>query len=467
MKRTLNIETIKKIGEEVLLKGWTSSIRSHGKLIFIDLRDFSGITQVVFTPKMDEKMYSLVSEIKPEYIIEVLGEVNERPENMRNAEIPTGLIEIKAKEVKILSKAKTMPFPIDNDGYEINEKNRLEYRYVDLRRDRLKKNLKKRFETISLMRDIVKEKGFIEIETPLLSKSTVEGAREFIVPSRNFKGKFYGLAQSPQQYKQLLISAGYEKYFQIARCLRDEDPRGDRQAEFTQLDIEMAFPDSEEDIMSLMEEIYIRIVKEIFPEKHIMQIPFPRMTFKESMEKYNTDKPDMRKNKEDKDELAFYWITDFPMFEWKEEYKRWGACHHPFTLPQETDINKIKNNPESILAHQYDLVLNGFEIAGGSLRTHDIETLTACFEVMGHEDVDIKKQFKHYYNAFEFGIPPHGGIASGIDRFFAVALNEESIREVIAFPKTGDNKDLMMASPSDVSAKQLKELGIEISKDEE
>jgi len=467
MKRTLNIDTTKKIGEEVLLKGWVDNIRAHGKIIFIDLRDSTGITQVVFTPKMDENTYALVkSEVKPEYIVEILGDVNERPENMKNSEIATGSIEIKAKDIKILSKAKTMPFPIEGDGYEINEKYRLEYRYIDLRRNRLKRNLKKRFETISLMRDILKEKDFVEIETPILSKSTVEGAREFIVPSRNFKGKFYGLAQSPQQYKQLLISAGYEKYFQIARCLRDEDPRGDRQAEFTQLDLEMAFPDGEEEIMNLMEEIYIKVVKEVFKEKHITQIPFPRMTYKEAMEKYGSDKPDMRKDKNDKDELAFWFITDFPMFEWKAEYKKWGACHHPFTLPQEKDLEKIKTDQANISAHQFDLVLNGFEIAGGSLRTHDIDLLTTCFEAMGHKEEDVREQFKHYFDAFEYGIPPHGGIASGLDRFFAVALNEESIREVIAFPKTGDNKDLMMGSPSSVSEKQLKELGIKIENEE-
>ena len=462
MKRVLNIETINKVNEEVLLKGWVSSIREHGNIIFIDLRDFSGLSQIVFTKKMGESYEIVKNEIKTEYILEVLGEVKERPENMINPELATGKVEIKAREVKILSRAKTMPFPIDTDGYEINEKYRLEYRYIDLRRDRLKNNLKKRSDTINLMREILRKKDFVEIETPILSKSTVEGAREFLVPSRNFKGSFYGLAQSPQQYKQLLISSGFERYFQIARCLRDEDPRGDRQAEFTQLDIEMAFPEGKEEIMNLMEEIYIDVTQKIFPEKHIQQIPFPRMTYKEAMEKYGSDKPDMRKDKTDKNELAFYFITDFPMFEWKEEYKRWGACHHPFTLPQETDIEKIKKDPASILAHQFDLVLNGFEIAGGSLRAHDIDILKTSFAVMGHEEKDVRIQFKHYFDAFEYGIPPHGGIASGLDRFFAVALEEESIREVIAFPKTGDNKDLMMGSPSPVSKKQLKELGIKI-----
>ena len=462
MKRTLNIETIEKIGEEVLLKGWVQVVRAHGKIIFIDLRDYTGITQVVFTPKMEEEYYNLVKDIKPEYIVEILGEVIERPDNMKNNEIPTGGIEIKANTLKVLSCAKTMPFPIDTDGYDIGEKNRLEYRYIDLRRDRMKRNLKKRFEVISLMRDILKEKDFTEIETPILTKSTPEGARDFIVPSRNYKGNFYALPQSPQQYKQLLISAGIEKYFQIARCLRDEDPRGDRQPEFTQLDIEMAFPENEEEIMSLLEEIYINVVKKLFPEKHITEIPFPRMTYKEAMEKYGSDKPDMRKDKNDQNELAFWFVTDFPMFEWKEEYKKWGAMHHPFTMPQEKNIENFKEGIEKILAHQFDLVLNGFEIAGGSLRTHDIDLLKTCFVTMGHNEKDVREQFKHYFDAFEFGIPPHGGVASGLDRFLAVALNEDSIREVIAFPKTGDNKDLMMKAPSKVSENQIKELGIKI-----
>jgi len=462
MKRTLNIETIEKIGEEVLLKGWVQVVRAHGKIIFIDLRDYTGITQVVFTPKMEEEYYNLVKDIKPEYIVEILGEVIERPDSMKNSEIPTGGIEIKAKTLKILSCAKTMPFPIDTDGYDIGEKNRLEYRYIDLRRDRMKRNLKKRFEVISLMRDILKEKDFTEIETPILTKSTPEGARDFIVPSRNYKGNFYALPQSPQQYKQLLISAGIEKYFQIARCLRDEDPRGDRQPEFTQLDIEMAFPENEEEIMCLMEEIYINVVQKLFPEKHITEIPFPRMTYKEATEKYGSDKPDMRKDKNDQNELAFWFVTDFPMFEWKEEYKKWGAMHHPFTMPQEKNIENFKEGIEKILAHQFDLVLNGFEIAGGSLRTHDIDLLKTCFITMGHNEKDVREQFKHYFDAFEFGIPPHGGVASGLDRFLAVALNEDSIREVIAFPKTGDNKDLMMKAPSKVSENQIKELGIKI-----
>lgn len=462
MKRTLNVETPKNIGKEVLLKGWVQSIRAHGKIIFFDLRDASGIVQVVFTPKTKDYLVAK-EEIKPEFIVQIKGKVLERPDNMKNKEIETGGIELQAEEVEILSRAETPPFPIDTDGYEIGEKHRLKYRYVDLKRNRLKNNLKKRHDCINLMREILTKKGFLEVETPILTKSTPEGARDFVVPSRNFPSKFYALPQSPQQYKQLLITSGIEKYFQIARCLRDEDPRGDRQPEFTQLDIEMAFPESEEEIMSLIEEIYIEIVKKIFPEKKIMQTPFPRISYKEAMEKYNSDKPDLRKDK-NSDELAFCFITDFPMFEWKEEYKKWGAVHHPFTMPREKDINVIKDTPEKIQAYQFDLALNGFEIAGGSLRTHDLKILKACFEVLGHSKEEFETQFGHLLKAFEFGVPPHGGIASGLDRFLAIALNEESIREVIAFPKTGDNKDLMMNVPAEISEKQLNELNIKIKK---
>lgn len=451
MKRTLNIETIEKIGEKVTIKGWAQTIRAHGKITFIDLRDITGITQIVITSKPEE-------EIKPEYIIEVEGMVNERPDSMKNNEIPTGSIEIKAEKITILSKAETPPFPIEGDGYEIGEKHRLEYRYVDLKRERMKRNIIKKHETISLMREILSKKGFTEIETPILTKSTPEGARDFVVPSRNFPGKFYALPQSPQQYKQLLIASGFEKYFQVARCLRDEDPRGDRQPEFVQLDMEMAFPESQEEIMQLLEEIYVKVVEKVFPEKTISQIPFPRMTYAEAMKKYNSDKPDIRKNKEDKNELAFCFITDFPMFEWKEGHNRWGAVHHPFTMPQETNIEKIKTEPENILAYQFDLALNGFEIAGGSIRSHKKELLEAVFEALGHSKEEIVSQFGHLLKAFDLGIPPHGGVASGLDRFLAVALNEDSIREVIAFPKTGDNKDLMMDAPAEISKEQLKEL---------
>ena len=462
MKRTLNSETPKNIGGTVKLSGWVNTVRSHGKIIFIDLRDFSGIVQVVFTPKNGE-IYQIAQKLRPEWVISIEGEVKERPQGMINDKVETGKIEVEAKDLKVMSEAKTLPFPIDEDGYQIGEQLRMKYRYLDLRRERMKRNITVRQKVISHMRNFLQERNFVEVETPMLTKSTPEGARDFLVPSRLEPGNFYALPQSPQQYKQMLQIAGFERYFQIARCLRDEDPRADRQAEHTQLDIEMSFAEKEE-IMDLIEELYTGLVKSIFPEKKITQSPFPRITYKEAMDKYGTDKPDLRKDKNDPNEMAFAFVVDFPMFEWHEEEKKWGAMHHPFTKPQTEDASEIKKSPETVLAHQYDFVLNGYEIGGGSLRTTDLKILLAVFEVLGHKKEDVKRRFGHYFEAFSYGAPPHGGIAPGIDRFLAVALNEESIREVIAFPKTGDNRDLMMDSPSEVSEKQLSELHLKIVK---
>ncbi len=460
MKRVSNIATIKYLGKRIRVCGWVKTMRSHGKIIFVDLRDRSGILQIVFTPE-NKQFYEIVKKLRPEWVIEVEGIVKERPEIMVNQKIETGKIELQPMAIKILSRAKTLPFSIDTSGYEIKEEHRLKYRYLDLRRPRLLRNLEFRQKVIYFMREFLIKEGFIEIETPILTKATPEGARDFLVPSRLQAGKFYALPQSPQQYKQLLMVAGIEKYFQIARCLRDEDPRADRQAEFTQLDIEMSFV-TQDEILGLMERLYIEIVRKIFPEKRIKEIPFPRFKYQDVIEKYKSDKPDLRTNKKDPNELAFAFVVDFPMFEWKKEEKRWDAVHHPFTRPQIEDIKQIKNNPGKILAHQYDSVLNGYEIGGGSLRTFKPEILEAVFEVMGHKKTEIKKKFGHLLEAFEYGVPPHGGIAQGIDRFLAIVLNEPNIREVIAFPKTGDNRDLMMQAPALVTKEQLKELHIKI-----
>jgi len=462
MKRTLSADTIKYSGKQVKLCGWVNSRRDHGKIIFTDLRDISGLIQVVFTPQ-NKALYKLAQDLKPEWVICLEGKVKQRPKGMVNPKMETGKIEIEAQKLEILSKAKTLPFSIDTPGYEISEEKRMQYRYLDLRRSRMRRNLVVRQKVIRFMRDFLQNQGFIEVETPMLTKSTPEGARDFLVPSRLQPGKFYALPQSPQQYKQILQVAGIEKYFQIAKCLRDEDPRADRQAEHTQLDIEMSFV-SQEDILDLTERLYTALVKKLFPKKRMTKTPFPRISYKEAMKKYKTDKPDLRKNKKDSDELAFAFIVDFPMFEWHKQEKKWGAVHHPFTLPQTNDISEIKKNPEKILAFQHDFVLNGSEIAGGSLRTIDLDILTAVFEVLGHKKQDLKKNFKNYFEAFNYGVPPHGGIAPGIDRFLAVILGEPSIREVIAFPKTGDNRDLMMDVPSKVTDKQLKELHLKITK---
>jgi len=460
--RILNKKTIEYVGQKVKISGWVQTRRDHGKIIFIDLRDFSGILQVVFTPE-NKELYDAARNLRTEWVISIGGEVRERPKDMKNPELSTGEIELLAEKLEIYSKAKTLPFEISDERKEIGEEIRLKYRYLDLRRKKMKENLIWRYKIIDLMRGFLKNQGFIEIETPILTKSTPEGARDFVVPSRLEPGKFYALPQSPQQYKQLLMVAGFEKYFQIARCFRDEDPRADRQAEFTQLDIEMAFIE-QEDILVLVEELYTELVQKLFPQKIITQKPFPRMSYEEAMERYKTDKPDLRKDKSNPDELAFGFVVDFPMFEWKKEEKRWDAVHHPFTRPQCEDIEEIKKNPDKILAFQYDFVLNGYEIGGGSLRTYNPEVLEAVFEVMGHTKEEIRKKFGHLLEAFEYGVPPHGGIAPGIDRFVAIVMKEPNIREVIAFPKTGDNRDLMMSSPSEIDKNQLKELHLKIDK---
>ncbi|KKT83234.1 MAG: Aspartyl-tRNA synthetase [Candidatus Giovannonibacteria bacterium GW2011_GWC2_44_9] len=412
------------------------------------------------------KIKGLADKLRPEWVVKIEGVVKERPEGMKNADIATGNIEIEAIKLEILAEAKTPLFDIASDGYEIGEESRLKYRYLDLRRPRLLKNLTMRDKTIAFIRDWLHKKDFIEIETPILTKSTPEGARDYVVPSRLHAGKFYALPQSPQQYKQLLMVAGVERYFQIARCFRDEDTRGDRQPEFTQLDIEMSFAE-EEEILNLTENLFTDLVRNLFPEKRITQSPFSKFTYKETMEKYDTDKPDLRKDKNNPNELAFAFIVDFPMFEWKATEKRWDAVHHPFTKIKNFQEEISEKNAEKLSALQYDFVLNGYEIGGGSIREHNPEILEKVFEIMGNEKEDIRRQFGHLLEAFKYGVPPHGGIAPGIDRLLMILQNEPNIREVIAFPKTGDGRDLMMDSPSELSVGQLKELRIKIEKQKE
>ncbi len=465
IKRMFCGETPKHTGEKVKIAGWVHTVRSHGKIIFIDLRDQSGTIQVVFTPSFADAL-EVSKRIHPEWVVEIEGKVNKRPEKMINHDLETGGIEIEAESINILSEAKTLPFSVETAGTEISEELRLKYRYLDLRRERLAFNIKKRFETLQFFRNYLSEKGFIEVETPILTKSTPEGARDFLVPSRFTAGEFYALPQSPQQYKQLLMVAGLEKYFQIARCFRDENSRANRQAEFTQLDIETSFL-SQEEIMKIVEKLMIETVGKIFPEKKIMETPFPIMTYAEAMEKHGIDKPDIRKDKNDKNEMAFLWVVDFPMFEWSEKDKRWSSMHHPFTRPKESDPVKIKSNPEKIQAFQYDLVLNGEEIGGGSLRSYRREVLEVVFEILGHESKDIRSKFGHLLDSFEFGVPPHGGIALGFERFLSILLGEENIREVMAFPKTGESSDLMMNAPARVDEEQLKELHLKIKNNDQ
>ena len=466
-------DCVAKIGENVELAGWVDVRRDHGKLIFIDLRDASGVVQMVITPS-DKELHKIADTVRPEWVIAVGGTVQERPKGMQNPDIPTGTVEVAVTGLKVLSEAKTPPFALDTDGREISEELRMEYRYLDLRRSRMARNIRTRHQVIQFMRSELTGRGFVEIETPMLTKSTPEGARDYVVPARQHAGSFYALPQSPQQYKQLLMVAGFEKYFQIARCFRDEDTRGDRQPEFTQLDIEMSFI-TQDDILELIETLYISLVKTLFPQKKIQQIPFPRITYKEAMEKYQSDKPDIRKNKNDPDELAFVFVVDFPMFEWKETEKRWDAVHHPFTKVRRASdspedikdaIKRIKEKPAEQTADQYDFVLNGYEIGGGSIREHRPEVLQAVFEAMGHASENVREKFGHILRAFEYGVSPHGGIAPGIDRLLMILASEPNIREVIAFPKTGDGRDLMMDSPAAIEPEQLRELGLEIRKKE-
>ena len=418
----------------------------------------------------DQDLHKIAETLRPEWVIRVAGRITARPDNMKNPNEPTGEIEVKVSVIEVLAESKTPPFDLASDGREINEESRMRYRYLDLRRPRLKKNLVERARVVKFVRDFLTERGFIEIETPILSKSTPEGARDYLVPSRVDAGNFYALPQSPQQYKQLLMVAGLEKYFQIARCFRDEDTRGDRQPEFTQLDLEMSFT-SREEILALTEELYLSLVRKLYPEKKLTLDPdgrIPAMTYREVMEKYKSDRPDLRRDKNDPDELAFLFVVDFPAFEWKETEKRWDATHHPFTKPRVENVEQFrqefKEKPGEMLADQYDFVLNGYEIGGGSIRVHDPELLKAVFEALGNKTEDIEAQFGHIFEAFKYGVPPHGGIAPGIDRFVMILMGEPNIREVIAFPKTGDGRDLMMGAPSKVSKDQLKELGIEIRK---
>ncbi|HYE22683.1 MAG TPA: aspartate--tRNA ligase [Verrucomicrobiae bacterium] len=457
-------DTVDKVGESVLLKGWIEVRRDHGKLIFFDLRDKTGIMQLVVNPKVSAEAHEVAQQIRNEFVVEVEGKINPRVEKQINPNLLTGKIELEVTKLSILNKSEPVPIAVDTDGREIGEESRMKFRYLDLRRDRMKTNLIARHRIIKHIRDYLDAQGFAEVETPILSKSTPEGARDYLVPSRLQPGTFYALPQSPQQYKQLLMVSGLERYFQIARCFRDEDTRGDRQPEFTQLDLEMSFVERE-DVIALNEALLIDIVTKLFPEKKIQELPFPRLSYKEAMEKYGTDRPDLRKDKDDPNLLAFCWVIDFPFFE-KNDEGGWTFTHNPFSAPKPEHMQDLVNqtNIENILTTQYDVALNGFEIGGGSIRNHQPDALRAVFRIMGFEDERIDKNFGHMIQALSFGAPPHGGIAWGLDRLVTLLRNEPNIREVIAFPKTGDGRDLMMDGPSEATPKQLKELHIKIEK---
>jgi len=465
MERSLVRQTLEKVGSEVKLLGWVDTKRDHGKITFIDLRDYTGKIQCVAN---DGKM----SELSTESVIELSGKVKKRPDSMVNKELETGEIELEVTTYSVLNKCKELPIPLDTDGYDIKEEVRLKYRYLDLRRGRMQKILRLRSKYFRAIREYLLGRDFVEVETPMLTKSTKEGARDFVVPSRHHPGKFYALPQSPQQYKQLLMTAGIERYFQTPRCIRDEDLRADRGYEHTQLDLEMSFV-TEEDIMELVQGAVVSAVKAVGGK--LKDETFPIFTYKEAMEKYGADKFDIRTEKEKEEGiLAFAWVTKFPFFkkvdkqdlaEVADGKSGWTFTHNPFSRPvaEHLEWHLKGEHVGDILTTQYDLVCNGYEAGGGSLRTYTPEVLKATYKIMGYSEAEMEAGVGHMLEAFSFGTPPHGGIALGLDRHIMILAGEESLKEVIAFPMSASGKTAVMDAPSEIDPKQLKELGLKLA----
>jgi len=574
------------IGQTVTLAGWVNTRRDHGGLIFLDLRDRWGITQVVANPAISGAVHETASKVRNEYVVQAAGLVCARPAGNENPRLATGAIELEIHALEILNASKGLPFLVNEDEVT-DEQVRLKYRYLDLRRERMQRNLLLRHRVVKFMRDYLDERGFVEVETPVLFKTTPEGARDYLVPSRLHPGTFYALPQSPQQLKQLLMVAGVERYFQIARCFRDEDLRGDRQPEFTQLDLEMSYV-HRDDVLALVEGLYTAMIPAVAPHKRFLS-PFPRLSYAEAMARFGTDKPDLRFGMElydvggvlagsefkvfrgaldaggvvkclvapgcagytrkevddlttfakeqgakglatlaltpegvkgtaakfvgegevaalqkltgarqgdlilfvadtaavadktlgalrlwfrdklglaDKDLLAFAWVIDFPMFKWDEELKRWDTEHHPFTMPKLEDLSKFETDPASILSDAYDMVCNGYEMASGSIRIHHRDVQHKIFELLGLAEEEIQRKFGHMLEAFEYGAPPHGGMAPGVDRLVMLLADEPNIREVIAFPKNQVGLDVMAQAPSPAEPAQLAELHVRIVEDE-
>lgn len=444
------------IEETVTVEGWVYRMRVHPNVAFLDVRDATGILQVAGNPEL------LPDGLGIEDLVRVSGKVVKRGERYINADQPLGEIELQMTSAKVISASAQTPFVLNQSTAEIDESVRLKYRYLDLRTERMQANLRLRHELAQGFRQHLNEQGFLEIETPMLTKGTPEGAREFLVPSRLYPGEGYVLPQSPQQFKQLLMMSGVEKYYQFARCFRDEDGRKDRQPEFTQIDIEMSFVDRD-DVMNLLETAMREVIAKVAPGKKLPEGYFPIMTYDEVMARYQSDKPDIRKDNDDPDELAFLWVVDFPMFERDEETGKLNAMHHPFTAPDIEDIKELDASDEELLkmkTRAYDLVLNGYEVGGGSIRISSAELQKRVLQALGVDDQDIQDRFGHLLEALTFSPPPHGGVAVGYDRLVAILAGEPNIREVMAFPKTGESKDLLMGSPSDLTDDQLKEVGL-------
>jgi aspartyl-tRNA synthetase len=464
MKRTLAKDLHTLVGQNVKIMGWLNAKRNHGKIAFLDIRDRTGITQCVLLP--GHKDYAVLEKASVESVVAITGMVVARPGKMVNTEIVSGNIELQIENLEVISPAKTLPFELD-ETIKVNEELRLEYRYLDLRTKRMKDNLKLRSKAIGYIMNYLLKNDFTYIQTPVLTKSTPEGARDYLVPSRIYPEKFFALPQSPQQYKQLLMVSGIERYFQIAPCFRDEDARADRSpGEFYQIDMEMSYVD-QDDILKLTEEMFTGMIKELLPEKKFTLTPWPRLTYSEVMSRYGSDKPDLRKDKNDPNELAFLWVVDFPLFvkQSQDDFfhgsgkSNLAPSHHMFTAPKKEDIELLSTKPEDVHSYQHDLVLNGLEVGGGSIRIHQKEIQERVWNIIGFSR-EQKDQFNHLMRAFDYGVPPHGGIAPGFDRLISILANEQNIREVIAFPLNGEARDPLLSSPAKVTNDQLKEVHI-------
>lgn len=451
--RILAADTPNHLGQSIRLEGWVHNLRQMGNITFIDLRDRTGLVQLVCDQSLK------LAKLGHEYVISVSGEVRQRDPRFHNPKLATGNVEVGVSNLEVLSVSADLPFEVRHDTAGIKEEVRLRYRYLDIRAQRMQHNLRLRHRVVQYLQAYLDKLDFIQVETPLLTKGTPEGSREYLVPARLQPGEFYVLPQSPQQFKQLLMVGGIERYYQIARALRDEDPRGDRQPEFTQVDIEMSFTDQEE-MRSINEAMMCQMIADIFPDKQITTTPFPVLTYQEAIDRYGSDKPDLRKDTNNPNELAFCWIVDFPMFEINSESSKTDAVHHPFTAPKPEDAHLLEDSPHQAKADAYDLVLNGSEIAGGSIRIHNADLQAKVFELLGLSKQDAADRFGHLLQAFKYGVPPHGGIAYGLDRLVMLLTGEPNIREVIAFPKTGDGRDLMMGAPSAVPEDRLADVHI-------